>query len=129
MYSILRTVAGPTAVLTALLFATSAASAQEPIGYVSYPSAPAPDYPGSTSYWNHTGAWGASLYPAPLPVPVNVGQTFYTYEPLYPHHYLNAHANVYLQSPITIRKYHGCPRLHGQNASAVIVRYSIFPWF
>lgn len=37
------------------------------------------------------GAYMAAMYPAPVPVPPHVGYTYYTYPPLYPHHYLEAH--------------------------------------
>ena len=33
----------------------------------------------------------AQMYLSPLPVPPNVGHTFYTYQPFYPHHMLYAH--------------------------------------
>ena len=37
----------------------------------------------------------AQMYLSPHPVPPNVGHTFYTYQPLYPHHYLYAHKDTY----------------------------------
>ena len=33
----------------------------------------------------------AELYTAPLPVPINVGHTYNTYQPLYPHEHLYQH--------------------------------------
>lgn len=33
----------------------------------------------------------AQMYISPLPVPPNVGHTFYTYQPFYPHHMLYPH--------------------------------------
>lgn len=37
----------------------------------------------------------AQMYLAPLPVPPNVGHTFYTYQPLMPEHYLYTHKDRY----------------------------------
>lgn len=37
----------------------------------------------------------AQLYLSPLPIPPNVGHTFYTYQPFYPHHYLYWHKDRY----------------------------------
>jgi len=37
----------------------------------------------------------AQMYLSPLPVPPNVGHTFYTYQPFYPHHYLYWHKDRY----------------------------------
>ena len=37
----------------------------------------------------------AQLYLSPLPVPPNVGHTFFTYQPLYPHHYMYWHHDRY----------------------------------
>jgi hypothetical protein len=37
----------------------------------------------------------AGLYPAPYPTPANVGHTYYTYQPLYPHEHLYEHRRVY----------------------------------
>ena len=39
----------------------------------------------------------AGLYPAPHPVPYQVGHTYYTYEPLYPHEHLYVHSRIYLK--------------------------------
>lgn len=41
------------------------------------------------------GVNSASLYPAPIPTPANVGHTYYTYQPLMPHELLYAHKRVY----------------------------------
>ncbi len=35
------------------------------------------------------------MYLSPLPIPPNVGHTFYTYQPFYPHHMLYAHKDRY----------------------------------
>jgi hypothetical protein len=49
------------------------------------------------------GGAGAKMYPSPHPVPAWVGNTYYTYQPLYPHHHMWSHHHVY-------RKYKpGCP--------------------
>ena len=37
----------------------------------------------------------AQMYISPVPVPPNVGHTFYTYQPLYPHHYMFKHKDRY----------------------------------
>lgn len=37
----------------------------------------------------------AQMYISPLPVPPNVGHTFYTYQPFYPHHMLYWHKDRY----------------------------------
>jgi hypothetical protein len=37
----------------------------------------------------------AQMYVSPIPVPPNVGHTFYTYQPLYPHHMLYWHKDRY----------------------------------
>ena len=37
----------------------------------------------------------AQLYVSPHPVPAFVGQTFFTYQPFYPHHYLYGHSDRY----------------------------------
>ncbi len=37
----------------------------------------------------------AQLYISPLPVPPNVGHTFFTYQPLYPHHFMFWHSDRY----------------------------------
>ncbi|HMO13012.1 MAG TPA: hypothetical protein PKD64_07915 [Pirellulaceae bacterium] len=37
----------------------------------------------------------ARLYMAPQPVPANVGHTYYTYEPFYPHEHLYTHRRTY----------------------------------
>jgi hypothetical protein len=35
----------------------------------------------------------AQMYLSPIPIPPNVGHTFYTYQPFYPHHMLYPHQN------------------------------------
>jgi hypothetical protein len=37
----------------------------------------------------------AAMYLAPVPVPPNVGHTFYTYQPLYPHEMMHWHYHRY----------------------------------
>ncbi len=66
-------------------------------------NSPAPYYPGTTGYWTPgdvNGNWRASLYPAPTPVPAYVGHVYYTYQPFYPHQYLQPHYKFYHQSPL-----------------------------
>jgi hypothetical protein len=41
-------------------------------------------------YYNRANA---QMYLSPLPIPPNVGHTFYTYQPFYPHHMLYTHKN------------------------------------
>lgn len=41
------------------------------------------------------GGVGAALYPAPLPVPAYVGQTYITYQPFMPHEFLYQHHRSY----------------------------------
>lgn len=61
----------------------------------------------------YAGATSANLYVAPLPVPANVGHTYYTYQPLMPHEYMYAHKRVYY-TPYGAGAFHaqdhrGCP--------------------
>ena len=37
----------------------------------------------------------AQMYLSPLPIPPNVGHTYYTYQPFYPHHMMYAHKDRY----------------------------------
>jgi hypothetical protein len=37
----------------------------------------------------------AQMYLSPMPIPPNVGHTYYTYQPFYPHHMLYAHKDRY----------------------------------
>lgn len=37
----------------------------------------------------------AQMYLSPHPIPPHVGHTFYTYQPLYPHHYMFRHRDRY----------------------------------
>lgn len=37
----------------------------------------------------------AAMYPVPVPVPPNVAQTYYTYQPLYPHEVMHLHTERY----------------------------------
>ncbi len=43
----------------------------------------------------YSNSANAQMYLSPLPVPPNVGHTFYTYQPFYPHHMLYAHKDRY----------------------------------
>ena len=45
----------------------------------------------------------AQMYISPLPVPPNVGHTFFTYQPMYPHHMLYAHKDKF-------HRYYDCGR-------------------
>ena len=42
-----------------------------------------------------SGQFATQLYVAPLPVPTNVGHTYYTYQPLLPHELLYNHQRSY----------------------------------
>ena len=42
-----------------------------------------------------SGQFATQLYVAPLPVPTNVGHTYYTYQPLLPHELLYDHQRSY----------------------------------
>jgi hypothetical protein len=44
---------------------------------------------------NNCGANAAQLYIAPRPVPVHVGHTYYTYQPLMPHEFTYPHYRTY----------------------------------
>lgn len=37
----------------------------------------------------------APMYLSPVPVPPNVGHTYYTYQPLYPHEFMHLHGHRY----------------------------------
>jgi len=37
----------------------------------------------------------AQMYVSPMPVPANVGHTFFTYQPFYPHHMMYTHTDRY----------------------------------
>lgn len=43
----------------------------------------------------HCNRANAQMYMSPLPVPPNVGHTFFTYQPFYPHEYLYGHTNKF----------------------------------
>jgi hypothetical protein len=45
--------------------------------------------------WPSCTGVGAALYVSPRPVPPNVGHTFITYQPLYPHEFMYAHHRTY----------------------------------
>jgi len=40
------------------------------------------------------GSVGAELYPSPMPVPAFVGHTYYTYQPMYPHMWMDPHVTA-----------------------------------
>lgn len=46
-------------------------------------------------YYPNGAGSPAGLYPAPLPVPTNVGHVYYTYQPFYPHEMMYAHKRTY----------------------------------
>ncbi len=50
-----------------------------------------------SQYYTPPGASAATaaLYPAPLPVPANVGHSYYTYQPLMPHEMMYMHSRNY----------------------------------
>ena len=50
-----------------------------------------------TQYYTQPGASAvtAEMYPAPHPVPRNVGHTYYTYQPLMPHEMMYSHSRNY----------------------------------
>jgi hypothetical protein len=71
----------------------------------------APGWVGTTTYTGTMSCccdgYTAGLYPSPRPVPQFVGHVFYTYEPLYPHHYLYKHRHhklSYNQGNLTLTK-------------------------
>ena len=44
---------------------------------------------------NNCGGQPAGMYPSPGPVPPFVGNTYFTYQPFYPHEFLYAHHRTY----------------------------------
>lgn len=46
-------------------------------------------------YHEDHGTIGARMYPSPRPVPAWVGNTYYTYQPFYPHKFMWSHYDVY----------------------------------
>ena len=48
------------------------------------------------------GMVGAELYPSPLPVPAHVGHTYYTYQPFYPHLWMETHNHTLTRGSLTI---------------------------
>lgn len=46
-------------------------------------------------YYSNGMGQAAGLYTAPLPVPANVGHSYYTYQPFYPHEMMYAHKRTY----------------------------------
>lgn len=62
--------------------------------------APYNTYGGQDLFYNYYTQGGANqanaaMYPSPVPVPPNVGHTYYTYQPLYPHEMTYWHHNRY----------------------------------
>lgn len=53
----------------------------------------------------------AQMYLSPLPIPPNVGHTFYTYQPFYPHHMMYWHKDRF-------HKYYDCGR--GMNRTRAV---------
>ena len=51
--------------------------------------------------------YNAGLYNAPIPVPRNVGATYYTYEALYPHEHLYSHKRTYYNYYATPDQFYG----------------------
>jgi hypothetical protein len=78
----------PAIALAAALFATTdEAQAQYGIGQ------PAPGI--HQQYYEDHGAIGSRLYTSPRPVPGWVGNTWYNYQPFYPHKFMWSHYDVY----------------------------------
>lgn len=71
--------------------------AQDYFGYYAFPTPAQQQWAGTSQYTAAVGddcnGFNASLYPAPRRVPQFVGHTYYTYPPLYPHHYLYKHSH------------------------------------
>jgi hypothetical protein len=69
--------------------------------------------------WPSCTGLGAELYVSPRPVPPWVGQTYITYQPLYPHEFMYGHHRTYH------RYYNG-----GQGLNRTCVKYctSWLPW-
>ena len=43
----------------------------------------------------HANRANAQMYLSPMPIPPNVGHTYYTYQPFYPHHMLYPHSETF----------------------------------
>lgn len=56
-------------------------------------------YAGPGPYGNYV----AEMYVAPLPIPAHVGHTYYTYQPFYPHNYLQPHKMYYSDGERNVR--------------------------
>jgi hypothetical protein len=69
--------------------------------------------------WPSCTGLGAELYVSPRPVPPWVGQTFITYQPLYPHEFMYSHHRTYH------RYYNGG---QGLNRTCVTYWHSWLPW-
>ena len=69
----------------------------------------------------------ASMYPAPYPVPTNVGRSHYTYQPLLPHEYMYRHNRVYYTPHGTRDNFYVDPctdRANGTSYTKTSVRYT-----
>jgi len=69
--------------------------------------------------WPSCTGLGAELYVSPRPVPPWVGQTYITYQPLYPHEFMYSHHRTYH------RYYNGG---QGLNRTHVSYHHSWLPW-
>jgi hypothetical protein len=69
--------------------------------------------------WPSCTGLGTQLYVSPRPVPPWVGQTYITYQPLYPHEFMYGHSRTYH------RYYNGG---QGLNRTAVSYHTSWLPW-
>ncbi len=70
-------------------------------------------------YVNGAGSVPAAMYPAPLPVPPNVGHVYYTYQPFYPHETMYPHYRVYVNDYGYYHGYDGNPG-YGSSTQAVV---------
>ncbi len=69
----------------------------------------------------------ASMYPAPYPVPANVGRSYYTYQPLLPHEYMYRHNRVYYTPHGTRDNFYVDPctgNARGSSYTKTTVRYT-----
>lgn len=61
----------------------------------------------------------AELYNAPHPVPYNVGSSFYTYQPFYPHQHLYSHTKNYYNYYGTSDQFYSDNLRNGQGGDAL----------
>lgn len=86
------------------------------IGFVAEQSqAQGPNNLFSQYYTQGAGQVHAEMYPAPHPVPRNVGGAYYTYQPLMPHEHMYAHSRDYYNYYATPASFYGgqCNRSRG----------------